>query len=636
MITAFRRYLETWVVRAFFLLMVVAFIVWGVGDVVRMIGTNATWVAKVGDQTIEGTLFQGEYQRALNQATRDLPSGQEASADLRRQVGDETLNRLVSQAALAQELHQLRIVTPDAALRETITAMPAFRDQSGRFNRGVFEGTLRNNGLTEPRFLDMMRADLAQRQLLEAISAGAAAPRAEAVPLYKEQYEKRSADIVEFPFAAQPAPPAPTDADLQRWYDNHPDRYSTPELRKVKAIILSPQTLAKDIDITDADLRDAYNQRKADYVTLEKRSAQVISVSDQAKAQALATQWRGGAEWDAMQKAAEQAGGSAVQLDDSTEQAFPDPDLAKAVFAAAQESVAEPVKGALGWYVVKVVKVDAGTTKSFDDVKDELRKRVLVEKATDLMYERANKVDNLLGNGTALDQMPADLGLAGVTGTLDAEGNTSEGTQAPIPGPPELRKALIDAAFKAQKGDPPQLSEVQTPSEGGSAYYAVAVEEVSPPAAKPFDQVKAQVEKDWTADQTRHEAETAAAKMLAGLKGGQSLADASAVAGAPVRRTAAVTRDATGDVPPELARVLFGLKQGEPTMVETADGFIVAEPATIEEPDPAADATRFQQLQGAVAHSIGNDLVATFTEALRQRANPRTNDANFDSIVQPR
>ena len=39
MITAFRRYLETWGVRGFFLIMVFAFISWGVGDVVRMIGT---------------------------------------------------------------------------------------------------------------------------------------------------------------------------------------------------------------------------------------------------------------------------------------------------------------------------------------------------------------------------------------------------------------------------------------------------------------------------------------------------------------------------------------------------------------------------------------------------------------------
>ena len=72
MISAFRRSLDTWPVRAFFLIMVAAFIIWGIGDVFRIVGTS-TWVAKVGDRTVEGPVFQAEYQRGLNQATRDLP-----------------------------------------------------------------------------------------------------------------------------------------------------------------------------------------------------------------------------------------------------------------------------------------------------------------------------------------------------------------------------------------------------------------------------------------------------------------------------------------------------------------------------------------------------------------------------------
>ena len=96
----------------------------------------------------------------------------------------------------------------------------------------------------------MMRGDLAQRQLLGAVSAGAATPEVLLRPLYQGQFEKRSADMVEFPLAAAPEPTAPTEADLQRWYDNHPDQYSAPEYRRIKAVVLSPQTLAKDIAIT--------------------------------------------------------------------------------------------------------------------------------------------------------------------------------------------------------------------------------------------------------------------------------------------------------------------------------------------------------------------------------------------------
>ena len=85
MITAFRRYSETWVVRGFFLIMVLAFMLWGVGDVVRLIGTS-TWVAKVGGETIEGAQLQQAYQRGMAQATRNLPQGQEPTQPMRDAV----------------------------------------------------------------------------------------------------------------------------------------------------------------------------------------------------------------------------------------------------------------------------------------------------------------------------------------------------------------------------------------------------------------------------------------------------------------------------------------------------------------------------------------------------------------------
>ena len=634
MITAFRRYLDTWVVRGFFMIMVAAFIVWGVGDVIRTIGSSPTWVAKLGGRTIEGQQVQEAYQREMAQLTSKLPSGQEPTQDMRNSVARATLQRLIGQAAIEEEINRLRIVAPDVAVRQAVFAMPGFHGPSGQFDRQTFEAVLRNNGLTEPRFLELIRAQLNEKQLVESVTAGAGASETLLHPLYESQFEKRSADMVEFPFAAAAAPPQPTDAELQRWYDNHPDQYSAPEYRRIKAIVLSPQTLSKEIPISDADLHAAYEQHKSEYVKPEKRSAEVISVSDEAKANALATSWKGGADWAAMEKAAKDAGGTAVTLDDATESQFPDPDLAKTVFAAGPDAVSGPAKGALGWHLVRVTNVVPGSTRSFDDVKDLLRNEILAGKAADMMYERANKIDNLLGTGAGLDQMPDNLGLVGVAGTLDAQGNTQEGTPAPIPGPSELKSALIKAAFDTQKGVPPQLVEVQTPSTGGSAYYALSVEDVIPPAVKPFDSVKEQVTDDWTDDQRRHSEEETAAKLLTAVKGGQSLADAATVAGVTVRRTPLVTRDASVEgMPPQLQQVLFGLKPGEPTMVATKDGFLVAVPAEIIEANPKSDPAGFDQLRTVVNRSIASDLASVFADALRTRAQPRINQAALDNIA---
>ena len=634
MISAFRRALDTWYVKAFFIVMVGTFVIWGIGgDVIKLIGTSS-WVVKVAGQTIEAPAFQAEFQRALSAAAQQLPPGQEATADLRRRVGDTAVQRMVGEAAMSGLMRDMRLVSPDTSVATAVRGMQVFKDTSGQFSKALFDATLRSNGLTEPRFMQSVRMDLTQRQLLGAIAAGVTAPRIEALPVYTAVTEKRAADMVEFLFARAPTVPPADEATLRRFFDNRPDIYTTPELRRVKAAILSPKAVANEIPITDEELRAAYDRAKTIYVTPEKRSVQVVSVADEAKAKALLTTWQGAADWAAMQEAAKTAEASTVVLDDATPEQFPDPELAKAVFAAQPDTLTGPVKGAFGWFVLKVTHVAPGSTKEFDAVKAELKERVLAEKATDIIYPRANTLDNLLGNGTALDDLPGDLGLIAVTGTLDAEGKTAEGEAAPLPDPPELRTAIVAAAFTLRLGDPPRLTEVKTAS--GPAYYALVVEEITPPSVKPFDSVKERVAADWLFDQQRHALEEAAAAMLGAIQGGRNFADAATIAGVVPHLTPLVARgQPVAGMPPELQQILFGLKKGEATMVETAEGFIVAIPAEIVVSDPEADKAGFDKLRTDLSRNIAADYANVFQEAVRQRANPRINQTNFDQIVQP-
>jgi peptidyl-prolyl cis-trans isomerase D len=636
MISQFRRYTDSWIARGFFIIMAVSFVGWGIsGDIFRVMGPP-TWVAKVGGQTIEVPAFQGEFQRALAQRTRDLPPGQDVPSGLRRQVGQQTLDRLIAQAAIGLELKDLHVVTPDDAVAATARSMPAFQGSDGKFSKAVFDTVLRTNGYTEARFLAELRSDIAQRQLLSTLSASVSAPEVALKPLYESEFQRRAADMALFPLSAAPEPATPDEAMLQHWYQNHPDSYTTPEFRRIKAIELSPQSLASEVAVTDPELQAAYDERKAEFVTPEKRSAEVISAPDEAKARSLADKWRGGADWSAMQAAAKAEEASTIVQDDATAVQYPDPDLAKAVFSAPAEAVSEPVKGQLGWFVVKVTKISGGAVTTFDQAKETLRERVLAAKAADLMYDRANKLDQLLGNGAGLDDLPGDLGVVGVAGTLDAKGDTQTGGPAPIPGPAELKAAMIAAAFQARQGDPPQLTEVQTPSTGGAAYYAVNVEGIIPPSEKPFDVVKGQVLEDWTQDQRRRSQDQAATAMMAAVQGGTPFSDAATVARVTPKLSPLVTRgQGSPEIPSELQRVLFGMKKGEATMVETPEGFVVGQLAEIAKPDAAADKAGYDQARAAITKSISNDLAAVFVDAVRRRAKPQTNQAAFDSVVQP-
>jgi len=263
-----------------------------------------------------------------------------------------------------------------------------------------------------------------------------------------------------------------------------------------------------------------------------------------------------------------------------------------------------------------------------------VREKVLAEQASSLLYDRVSKADDVLGTGNGLDKLPPDIGLVGISGTMDAQGNTESGAAAPIPGAAELRKALIAAAFAHPPGPPSEMTEVAIPG-AGSAFYAVQVEQVIPPSVKPFDAVKDQVTAGWSQDAREKAQEKVAAAMLTAVKGGESLADAAAKAGASVRATPLVTRDATADgMPSQLQRVLFGLKPGEPAMVQTPEAFVVAVPDKVETPNPKADPTQYASVHDVLTRSFAADLTQSFADALRARAQPQINQSVLDGFVQ--
>jgi peptidyl-prolyl cis-trans isomerase D len=147
--------------------------------------------------------------------------------------------------------------------------------------------------------------------------------------------------------------------------------------------------------------------------------------------------------------------------------------------------------------------------------------------------------------------------------------------------------------------------------------------------------VKDKVAEDWKQDQRRRVEDKAATAMMVAVQGGKSFSDAATVAGVTPKLSPLVTRDDISEVPPELQRVMFGLKKGEATMVETPDSFVVAQLVEIKQPDPAADKARYEQVRAAVNQSLANDMEAVFVDAVRQRANPQVNRKTFESVVQP-
>ncbi len=628
MLAQIRRFLNTKPARLFFVVLIVPFVMWGVADVARNFGSG-TSLATVGARQIEPPEFQEAYRQQMQQAIRMMGGKADPTPAIRRGVAGQTMERLVIQAAIANEVQRLGIVVPDEAVRQAVFDIPAFRGASGSFDRQRFEQVLRQNNLNEPRFLDLMRGDLGQRQLMEAVQVGGTTPETLLKQVFAFQREQRVAELVELPFSAVPQPPAPSADDLKRAYEDDPQRYSAPAYRRIKAVVLSPDTVARGMDVPDADLQAYYQAHKGEFGGPEKRTVQVVVAQDEAAAKTLADAWIAGADWATMQRAAAAVSASAAQIDDAARADIPGDELAEAAFGAPAETVTGPIKSPFGWQVLRVEKVTPGNERPFEAVRDEIRSRVARERAVDEVYARANKLEDALSAGTALDDLPGDLGVAGVVGTLDDKGNTPEGEPAPIPGAPALRQAIITSAFATPKNEPAKM--IEGPDQ---SYYALTVEDTTEPKVRPFEAVEAQVRENVEHDARRHAQELVAAKLLTAAKTG-SLDDAATVAGVRAERTPPIGRSTpTEGVAAELVQPLFGMKLNDATMIETPSGFLVAKLVEVTSPDPATDPAGAGQMRTALTRSIDQDIEITYAAALRDRAKPTVNQAMLESLIQ--
>jgi peptidyl-prolyl cis-trans isomerase D len=636
MISLFRAFLNTWAARIFFLLLVGVFVAWGVGgDVFRMIGDNAS-VATVGNRRIEVPEATDAYRRQLAQVTRSLGTNIEPTPEIRRAVAAQALQGLIVQAAMENAVSGLGLVVPDDVLRDAVFNMQAFRGADGKFSRDVFQTVLRNNNYTESRFLDLMRADLAQRQLVSAVRAGLTSPDELNTIVYAFQHELRVADAVSFPFSTTAAPAEPTEAQLARWYENHKDQYSTPERRSFTLALLAPDTVMKDIAISDDDLAAAWEAAKANFQKPERRSVQVILTQDADKAQALAAVWATGTDWAEMQKKAQEDGAAAVELNSAVRDEFPAPELADAVFAAQEGIVPLPVKSALGWHILKVTAIEPAGTKSFDEVKPLLRSQLQAEKAADLIDANASKLEDLLTGGTKLAELPPDLGISLIKSTTDAAGLDADAKPVPLPGDEGLRAAILAEIFRTKQGDPARLIDAPRQQGAPPAYYAITVDGIAPPTPRPMAEIAPQIRADWTKDAIRHAREEQAAAMLAAIKSGKTLAAAAVDANlTPVTLPPVGRASPAPGVPLQLIEPLFSLKAGEPTMIETEDGFMVATLAEIRPANAAADPIGYGQVRDALTRSMGDDLQAALAFAVRDRASPKINRTLADRIAVP-
>jgi peptidyl-prolyl cis-trans isomerase D len=521
------------------------------------------------------------------------------------------------------------IGAPAEGVRNSVFAIPGLRGPDGTFSRVALDSFLRQNEMTEGQFLQIVAGDLLRQQLAGAVRSGSTGPDTLAAPLLAWAMQRRTAELILVPTADMPEPEAPTEAQLRRYQENNPARFSSPEYREAAIAVLTPEGLATEIEVSDADLAQAYEQRRAQYDTPERRALRQAVVPNEAAAREIATTWRGGAGFPAIETAATAADGSAADLGLLDRATLPLANVAEAAFAAADGTVTDPVQSPFGWHVIKVERIEPATTRTLDQVRDELRIEVARDRALDMAHERANRVEDALAGGGGLAEAALRFGAQVATVTLDATGRDPQNQVAALPVPEAQRAELLRAVFAARQGDAPRMTEM------GDAFVAVELRAITPPALRPFESVEPALREAFIADARRRAAEERAAGLLAAVRGGKTMQEAAAEAGLTAQPVGAFGRNPqqAGTLPVELLAPLFEAKPGDVTMAETRTGFAVARLTDIIPFDTAADPLGMARIRTEIEQSMQDELEEQYAQALRGRADVRINRNLLEQVT---
>ena len=172
----------------------------------------------------------------------------------------QTLRRLIADKALDVQAHSLGLALSDETIADAVRNDARLKDPSGAFSRDRFEQVLRDAGLSERGFIAEQRNTDLRQQIGASLVDGLTAPKALVEALARVDTQSRAIDAVTLPPAAAGEIAAPTQDQLQRFFNDRKACYRAPEYRAVNVVVVTPTTLAKPGEVTDADARALYEK----------------------------------------------------------------------------------------------------------------------------------------------------------------------------------------------------------------------------------------------------------------------------------------------------------------------------------------------------------------------------------------
>ena len=507
------------------LLIFPSFVFFGIQGYSRFTDPNNVTVAKVDGQGISRAEWEQAVARRLDAMRQQMPNADPRLFDT-PQFRHDTLEQMLRERVLLAAADDLKLYPEGARLNRLAASDPTVNQLRGSDGK-ISADMLAMRGMTPQMFDALMRQQYGVNQVLDGIVQSEFAPPAAAAPALDAVLQRRELQLQKFEPAAYRAKVAPTDAQIEAFYKAHESEFRASEQATIDYVVLSPETLAKGLQIADKDVRAFYDDEKnaARFTAPEERRASHILIkadaqskdadrkAAKARAEELLQQVRKNpASFAEVARKNSQDPGSAAQggdLDFFGRGMMTKP-FEDAVFALKPGQISDVVESDFGYHVIMLTAVRGGVKKPFDAVRGEIEAELRKAQATKKFSELAESFSD------TVYQQPDSLQPAIDKFKLEKQTATVQRTPAPGATGPLASSKLLDAVFAADSVRNKRNTDAV--DVGASQLVAAHVTEYQPARTLALAEVKDKVHERVVGEQAAALARDEGTKRLAELR----------------------------------------------------------------------------------------------------------------------
>lgn len=503
MIAEFRKYTNNILVKLLMGILVVSFLIWGIGDVIR--AASKDYVAVVaGDQYISVTDFLDAKKKQVQQLRAVYPN---ITADQIKalNINDIVINQLVTGKLLQVEASKLGIEIDDKIALDAITRTPSFMNEKGVFDPELFKKVIAYNGIPEREYVDQIKTDFAQKMLLDSLKISLNPSRllVDAV----DNYNNQTAKITLYELALNKLKvKKPTEAEVEKYYHDNIIKFTTKEYRDVEYIEILPEFYKTKVKVSDQELREEMSQalvNQSEQVGFDYYDVLFESEEEANKVLELI------AKKESFDKAVKDVTGEDViqYLIKDQRLNVKQSEIGKILSELKVGGVSNVIKNDIGFHILKLIKENKNS-QDIAKVENEIKQHILQQKIEEVMYSDIKNIEDELASGKSLSEIAHDYGFA--LRRIESVSDQGIGRNDKKIAIPEHTDFLVEA-FKLPENQPSELLNIDDTKAG---YYIVSSSKIYPAKEVPFEQVKSKAEANIIEQNEAIEAQ----KIMANLK----------------------------------------------------------------------------------------------------------------------